>query len=83
MNSAVVAPLSPLHAFFHSLRSADPRLLSLIRALAFAMIAMSLAAATLPCSTKVTVLNEGLDQATLLLFVMLLVAGLTGRRALP
>lgn len=78
MQSALPTPA--LHHIMQTLNQADPRMLRLIRAVTFALIAMSLAAAVLPCSPKLAVVNEGLDQATLLLFLMLPAAYLTGRR---
>lgn len=75
-----LSPTFSAHQVLHTLRKADPRMLQLIRAVAFALIAMSLAVVVLPCSPKLAVMNEGLDQATLLLFLMLPATYFTGKR---
>lgn len=73
-------PLHPLRDVMNTMQNADPRLLRLVRALAFAFILMSLVVAAMGCSPKLHVVNEGLDQATLMLFAMLPVVYWSGRR---
>ena len=72
------SPLTPARQVMNTMQNADPRLLRLVRALAFAFIAMSLVVAAMGCSTQLQIVNGGLDQATLLLFAMLPVLYFSG-----
>lgn len=75
------APLRPVRHVLSAMQQADPRLLRLVRALAFAFILMSLVVVALGCSPKLHIVNEGLDQATLLLFTLLPVLYISGKRS--
>lgn len=78
MMSLPASPLTPARQVMNTMQNADPRLLRLVRALAFAFIAMSLVVAAMGCSTKLQIVNGGLDQATVLLFAMLPVLYFSG-----
>ena len=72
--------LNPTRQALTTMQQADPRLLRLVQALTFAFIVMSLVVVALGCSPKLHVINEGLDLATLLMFAMLPVLYLSGKR---
>lgn len=73
---------SPLPNLMTTLRAADPRLVRLVHALTFAFLFMTVAALPLGCSVAGHLVNEGLDQATLLMFGLLPVLYVSGRRRL-
>lgn len=74
------APSNPVRHVVSTMQQANPRLLRLVRALAFAFIFISLVVAVMGCSPKLHIANEGLDQATLMLFALLPMLYFSGKQ---
>ena len=70
----------PVRTVLTTIARADPRLSRLVGRLAWALIVMSLVVAALGCAPLTRITDEGLDQATLLLFALLPVLYWSGKR---
>ena len=80
MMIARAAPNNAVRHLLTTMQHADPRLLGVVRGLVYAFIAMSLFVLALGCSPKLHIVNEGLDQATVLMLAMFPVLYFSGRQ---
>lgn len=74
------ATVTPLRSVLPTMQRADARLKRLIRSLAVAFIVMSVLATSLGCTPQAHLINEALDQGTLLLLALLPVLYVSGLR---